>query len=186
MSQFVRTKCFIAACALGLATVTATASPAPLGAKGDWQQYLKNNLPIPSPVVVYVYTSSGTLAGVIEMHVGDNADVTHKVTSAIGTRDFRDFNNPKVSSTDASMKGYLTDMGYPINAVVSAKTPYTLVLAALGLQGAACANSLKVRNQIEQVVRDAAEQASVHGAYTVNTLELEPSATFKIECNDSK
>lgn len=189
MSQLLRTKCFFAACALGLATAAfaATASPMPTssGAKGDWQRYLQNSLPVPSPLVVYVYTSSGSLAGVIEMHVGDNADAMRKIAVAIGKRDFQDFNKPELFSTDTTLKAYLADMGYPINAVVSTKTPYTLLLAALDLQGEACANSLKVRNQIEQTVRDAAEQPSVQGAYTVNTLRLESSASFKIQCRDS-
>lgn len=189
MSRFLRVDHFFAACALGLATASFAAAAPPastsVGAKGDWQRYLQNSLPIPSPVVAYVYSSSGSLSGVIEIHAEDNADVMRKIASAIGARDFRDFGGPKLSSTDATLKGYLADMGYPIDAVVSSKTPYTLLLSALGLQGAACANSLKVRHRIEQAVRDAAEQPSVQGVYTVNTLELEPSATFKITCTDS-
>jgi hypothetical protein len=187
MSRFLRAKCFFVAAALGLATAAFAASglPATVGAKGDWARYLQNKLPIPSPLVVYVYASSGSLAGVIEMNAGDNAGVTHKIAAAIGTRDFRDFNKPELSRTDATLKGYLADMGYPIDAVVSAKTPYTLVLAALSLQGEACAASVKVRDQIEKTVRDAAEQPSAQGAYTVNTLELGSSAANKIECRDS-
>ncbi|AIF46007.1 hypothetical protein [Dyella japonica] len=161
------------------------AASAPPEAKGDWARYLHEHLPIPSPLVVYVYTSSGSLAGVMEMHVGDTADITHKIVSAIGTRNFADYSKPELSRTDATLKGYLADMGYSPQALVSSKTPYTLLVAKLGLQGEACANSLKVRHHIEQTVRDAANQPSVQGAYTVNALELEPSATFKINCQDS-
>lgn len=149
--------------------------------KGDVTGYAQSKLPLPGPVVVYVYASSGALVAVIRAHGGHNDDALRKVEDAIGSCDFHEFESPELSGTAAALKEYLFDQGHRVEDLVSKKTPYTLLLTVMDLDNPACASALKLRDQYAQALHLAAEKPSVRGAYTVGMLELS-SSTVKIEC----
>ncbi|HEX5306188.1 MAG TPA: hypothetical protein VFW82_08905 [Dyella sp.] len=149
--------------------------------KGDVAGYAQSKLPLPGPVVIYVYASPGILVAAIKAHGSYDGDVMRKVEAAIDARDFKDFENPELSGTAVALKDYLFDQGYRIEDVVSKETPYTLLLAVMDLSNPDCASASKLSDRYTQVLRRAVEQVSVRDAYTIGMVELS-SSTVKIEC----
>lgn len=191
MLRLSQIKLFFVAGVLGLVTAVAFAAPPSLLAthdiiKGNFQHYALDNLPPPGPVLVYVYASSGTLVGVMPMLPAGSADARRQMLDAIDKRDFQRFQTSDTADMDKIFKAYLADMGYPIQTVVSDKTPFTLLVTLLGAlqKDPACAKPLAIQKQLKQTLFDAAEKTSVRRYYTIKTLELESSAAFPNVCGN--
>lgn len=183
MSRRVCSGYFLVACAAMYACFSFAGPSVGPGAevKGELTSYVQSKLPLPRPVVVYVYTSSGSLEAVIETHGGYDASLIGQVKAAVDKRDFHSFRGPDLARTATAMSGYLSDQGYRIEEVVNKKMPFTLLLAFVAVKGDACASAMEVRGQYEQAIRDAVEQPSTRGVYALDLFELS-SSTLKIEC----
>ena len=183
MPESSRSGIFLAACALMFAGISSagTQLKQQLVVKGDVAGYAQSKLPLPGPVVIYVYASTGVLVAAIDARGGYDGEIMRRVEDAISGGDFRDFESAELPATSSSLREYLLDQGYRVEDVISKRTPYTLLLTVMDLDNPGCAGASQLTDRYVQALHRSVEKASAHIAYTIRSFKLS-SPTVKIDC----
>lgn len=163
---------------LGLAAMAKASPPA------DWPVYRADTIAyaqnlLPMSVIVYVFTSDMTLAGVIDNAGLKEAEQLQRIAEAVGTRRFPAPVDAQPDALAQSVGYFLRDQGYRLDEVVSDRTRYTLLLVLPHVKPTDCAYFTTLNQKYKDAVHKATSGLS--GVYSVAILEL-ASPKAKLSC----
>jgi hypothetical protein len=164
-------------CWLGVAEASHAGRPE-IG--GDFGSYLQSELP--NPLVLYVFTPSGSLAGYAVAHRNEGYGPLKKIRSAIRAQDFHDFHVRKASDVGKVLTGYLSEQGYKIDDVVSKEKKYSLLLVIADTKNGSCATLRQFQQHYEQAINNIVKQPQARGSYRLTILKL--SADVPLTCKN--
>lgn len=163
--------------------VSSLASAAQVNAAStDWPVYKANAIEyfeshLPSPVVIYVYTSRGDLAGIIDNHGHHTRASIQSMKNIIATESFLEDKETSVATSDESLRNFLLDQGYSIEDIVNKDTKYTMLITLWNVKASDC----KEFTETQQEYKDAADASirnhpSGRSAYSVAIIKLDSPA----------
>lgn len=140
--------------------------------RADALEYATNSLP--SPIVVYVYTSDAKLVSVLSTPRGSsNEAALRKIGKMIADQRFTDVPKAKLADTAKSLKYFLLDQGYDIHKIVSSQSKYTLILTGWVVRKTDCQFYTDIQNKYKTVIRSSMPKlAGGEPLYSVAILQV--------------
>lgn len=168
--------------------VSSLASAAQVNAASkDWPVYKANAIEyfeshLPNPVVIYVYTSRGDLAGIIDNHGHHTPTSIQSIGNILTTESFLEDKETSVATSDEPLKHFLLDQGYSIGDIVNKSTKYTMLITLWNVKASDCQEFTEVQQRYKDAV-DASIRNHPSGkpTYSVAIMKLD-SPAVKLGC----
>jgi hypothetical protein len=159
----------------------AEASPAAQSEiRGDFGSYLQSELP--NPLVLYVFTPSGSLEAYAVAHRNEGFGPLQKMEAAISAQDFRDFNTRESLRIEKKLIEYLSEQGYKIGEVVDKGKKYSLLLVIAETKSQSCITLREFQEHYEAAINNVVEASAAKSSYRLTTLIL--SAHVPLTCRN--
>lgn len=155
--------------------------------RGDWPEYKADAIgyfenKLPSPVVIYMYTSSGKLISIINSNGHNDKVSIQKIGSNILNKNFPGITEPHRNAIAKSMKQFLLDQGYALDKIINNKTKFTLLLTLFAISDHDCATYRQIYREYEHVIRKSIQpHQGQDPEYSVVILRLQ-SPLVHLEC----